>query len=84
MKGIFSNTSERYPTRSIRIKHDVTDVFEFLLLGAGTITIYPKDSEAIHLYTIVRVKRKMKQIDWLLSHLSVTVSSQEEGINQDD
>ena len=71
MTGLFANTAERYPVRSLRIKHVISDVFEFILLGAGAITLYPKDSDPIHLYTVIRVKKKMKLIDWLLSEISV-------------
>ena len=71
MTGLFANTAERYPVRSLRIKHVVSDVFEFILLGAGAITLYPKDSDPIHLYTVIRVKKKMKIIDWLLSEIFV-------------
>jgi hypothetical protein len=66
--GVLANTAERYPVRSLRIRHVVSDVFEFLLLGAGSVTLIPKDSEAIHLITVINVKKKMKKIDWLLTH----------------
>jgi hypothetical protein len=66
--GVLANTAERYPVRSLRIRHVVSDVFEFLLLGAGSITLIPKDSEAIHLITVINVKKKIKKIDWLLTH----------------
>ncbi|MFX1236089.1 MAG: hypothetical protein ACFFAS_04040 [Promethearchaeota archaeon] len=75
IKGIFSNTANRFPVRSLRIKHQVTDVLEFLLLGAGSITLYPKDDEAIHLYTVVRVKKKMSKIDKLLGELSIIIDN---------
>ena len=78
MTGLFANTAERYPVRSLRIKHDISDVFEFILLGAGAISLYPKDSDPIHLYTVIRVKKKMKLIDWLLSEISVEVDFEKE------
>jgi len=69
--GLFANTAERYPVRSLRIKHVISDVLEFILLGAGAISLYPKDSDPIHLYTVIRVKKKMNMIDLLLSEMSV-------------
>jgi len=66
--GVLANTAERYPVRSLRIRHVVSDVFEFLLLGAGSITLIAKDSEPIHLITVINVKKKIKKIDWLLTH----------------
>jgi len=73
IKGIFAKTAERFPVGSLRIRHVISDVFEFLLLGAGSITLIPKDSEAIHLITVINVKKKIKIIDWLLTHLAVSV-----------
>lgn len=70
--GILANTAERFPVRSLRFRHIVSDVFEFLLLGAGSIILIPKDSESIHLITVTNIKKKIKKIDWLLTHLSVT------------
>ncbi|MFX1384160.1 MAG: hypothetical protein ACFFBP_17120 [Promethearchaeota archaeon] len=81
--GIFTNTAERYPVRSLRVKHTVSDVFEFILLGAGAISLYPKDSEPIHLYTVIRVKSKMKKIDWLLSHLAIQTDNNIDNVSHE-
>ena len=71
--GIFSNTAERYPVRGLRFRHVISDVFEYLLLGVGSITLIPKDSEPIHLSTVIRVSKKVNEMDLILSHLAVKV-----------
>ncbi|MEJ2279119.1 MAG: hypothetical protein P8Y70_15445, partial [Candidatus Lokiarchaeota archaeon] len=69
--GIFS-AAERYPVETLRIKKEITDVFEFLILRAGSITLLPgKTEELIHLPTVLNINKKAEQIDLLLSHISV-------------
>jgi len=72
--GVLANTAERYPVRSLRIRHVVSDVFEFMFLGAGSITLFPKDSEPIHLTTVINVKKKIKKIDRLLTHMAIEIN----------
>ncbi len=69
--GIFSS-AERFPVKSLRFKKEIPDVFEFFMLRAGKFTIMPgKADEVMILPTVLNVNKKEKQLDWLLSHVSV-------------
>jgi hypothetical protein len=69
--GIFS-AADRYPVETLRIRKEITDVFEFLILRAGSITLLPgRSEEVIHLPTVLNVNNKAEKIDRLLSHISV-------------
>ncbi|MFX0012061.1 MAG: hypothetical protein ACFE9R_17240 [Candidatus Hermodarchaeota archaeon] len=68
--GIFSS-AERIPTKSLRIKKEIPDVFEFFILRAGSITLMPGHGDVIPLQTVLNVNKKQKQIDFLLSYVSV-------------
>jgi len=68
--GIFSS-AERIPTKSLRIKKTIPDVFEFFLLRAGKIQLYPGQQDVIELTTVLNINKKAEQIDWLLSYISV-------------
>lgn len=69
-KGIFTS-AERIPTKSLRIKKEIPDVFEFFALRAGSITLMPGHGDVIPLTTVLNVNKKAEQIDWLLSHISM-------------
>ncbi|MFX1305320.1 MAG: hypothetical protein ACFFBF_10500 [Promethearchaeota archaeon] len=69
--GIFSS-AERFPVKSLRFKKEIPDVFEFFMLRAGKLTIMPgKADEVMILDTVLNINKKEKQLDWLLSHVSV-------------
>jgi len=68
--GIFSS-AERLPTKSLRIKKEIPDVFEFFILRAGSITLMPGHGDVIHLPTVLNINKKQDQIDYLLSHVSI-------------
>ena len=69
--GVFS-TAERFPAKSLRFRKEIPDVFEFFLLRAGKFTLMPgKADEVMILPTVLNVNKKEKQLDWLLSHVSV-------------
>lgn len=70
-KGIFAE-AERYPIRGLRLRKDIPDVFEYLILRAGSITLQTEE-ETFHLDTVPNVTDKEDKIDRLLSHLSVEV-----------
>ena len=67
--GIFTS-AERMPTKSLRIKKSIPDVFEFFVLRAGTIELSPGHGDVIHLNTVLNINKKEEQIDYLLSHIS--------------
>ncbi len=68
--GVFSS-AERIPTKSLRIKKEIPDVFEFFILRAGSITLMPGHGDVINLPTVLNINKKQKQIDNLLSYVSV-------------
>ena len=70
-KGVFSS-AERFPVKSLRFKKEIPDVFEFFMLRAGKFTIMPgKADEVMILPTVLNINKVEKQLDWLLSHVSV-------------
>ena len=70
-KGVFSS-AERFPVKSLRFKKEIPDVFEFFLLRAGRFTIMPgKADEVMILPTVLNINKVERQLDWLLSHVSV-------------
>ncbi len=69
--GIITS-AERYPAGNLRIRKTITDVFEFLFLRAGSITLLPgKTDEVIVLPTVLNINKKADRIDKLLSYISV-------------
>ena len=68
--GIFSS-AERMPTKSLRILKEIPDVFEFFILRAGSITLMPGHGDVIKLPTVLNINKKQRQIDYLLSHVSI-------------
>jgi len=68
--GLFSS-AERFPTKSLRIKKEIPDVFEFFILRAGSITLMPGHGDVINLPTVLNINKKQNQIDYLLSHVSI-------------
>ena len=71
-KGIFVS-AVRYPTKSLRIKKEIPDIFEFLLLRSGSIQLSLGTEEVILLDTILNINKKAQQIDFLLSYIEVEV-----------
>ncbi|MFX1572063.1 MAG: hypothetical protein ACFFB0_04900 [Promethearchaeota archaeon] len=72
-KGIYSTHIERFPVRGLRIKKHIPDVFEYLLFRAGSLTLMFSKGEIAHLNTVLNVKKKAEQIDFLLSSLHVMI-----------
>jgi len=70
--GIFS-TAERIPTKSLRLKKEIPDVFEFFILRAGSITLMPGHGDIIHLTTVLNINNKQENLDRMLSYIHVEV-----------
>ena len=70
--GIFS-TAERIPTKSLRLKKEIPDVFEFFILRAGSMTLMPGHGDVIHLNTVLNINNKQEKIDQMLSYIHVEV-----------
>lgn len=73
-RGIFVS-AVRYPTKSLRIKKEIPDIFEFLLLMSGSIQLFLGSEEVVYLDTILNINKKAKQIDYLLSYIEVEVET---------
>ncbi|MFX1355849.1 MAG: hypothetical protein ACFFA8_01070 [Promethearchaeota archaeon] len=71
-RGIFVSIG-RYPTKSLRIKKEIPDLFEFFLLKSGSIQLFLANNEVVHLDTILNINKKAKQIDYLLSDIEVEI-----------
>ena len=72
-KGIFSTNVERYPTRGVRIKQSVPDLFEYMMFRAGSLTLIFAKGDIVHLNTVINIKKKTEQIDYLLSSMHVFI-----------
>lgn len=73
--GVLGNV-ERFPAPDLRMTKEITDVFEYVLLGAGRLVIQPRGaSRATVLDNVPFVNRKEEHIQRMLSTLSVTVDT---------
>lgn len=71
--GLFGDC-ERYPAPSMRVQKEIVDVFEYLLLGAGRLMIFPSGREqAIVLENVPRVNSIERRMEELLDSLRVTI-----------
>jgi hypothetical protein len=73
-KGIFAS-ADRYPTKDLQIKKEIPDIFEFIMLGAGSITLIFKGGVVFPINTIPRINKRGKEIDYLLSHMKVEIDN---------
>ncbi|MFX1313337.1 MAG: hypothetical protein ACFFHD_12090 [Promethearchaeota archaeon] len=72
-KGIYSSNIERFPVRGLRIKKEIPDIFEYLMFRTGSLTLIFSKGEIVHLNTVLNIKKKAEQIDFLLSSLQVMI-----------
>ncbi|MFX1259016.1 MAG: hypothetical protein ACFFAN_14250 [Promethearchaeota archaeon] len=72
-KGIYSTSIERFPVRGLRIKKEIPDIFEYLMFRAGSLTLIFSKGEVVHLNTVLNIKKKVEQIDFLLSSLHIMI-----------
>jgi hypothetical protein len=73
-QGLF-HAEERYPTRYLRFKKAIPDVFEYLLLRAGEITLMVGRKDVFHLPTILNVSKKARRMEKILSILDVDMDN---------
>jgi hypothetical protein len=70
----FLGDVRRFPSPNLKMTKEISDVFEFLLLGAGRMVLYPaSEKQAIVLEHVLRVNAAEKAIQDLLSSLSVEI-----------
>jgi len=78
----FLGDVKRFPSPNLKMTKEITDVFEFLLLGSGKIVLYPtSEKQAFVLEHVPWVNDKERKIQVLLSTISVEV---EEGSGGDE
>ncbi len=71
----FLGDIRRFPSPNLKMTKEITDVFEFLLLGSGRIILYPaSEQEAIVLDNVLNINRVEKEIKKLLSAIQVEVT----------
>jgi hypothetical protein len=71
--GLLGDT-ERYPAQALRIKKEITDVFEFLLLSSGRIVIYPSRTDRpIVIENVPRVNDIADRMEAVLDSMRVDV-----------
>ena len=75
-KKRFFGEEKRYPTRYLRVQKALPDIFEYLLLRAGSLSLILRDKEVIHLSTVLNIKHKTKEIERILGELDVQISDQ--------
>ncbi|MHA1148785.1 MAG: hypothetical protein ACTSR8_11155 [Promethearchaeota archaeon] len=71
-QGLFHN-ADRYPIAALRMKKDISDVFEFFLLRAGSITLNFGKKDIFHLNTILNINKKAHMLDYLLNLIKVEI-----------
>lgn len=70
----FLGDVRRFPSPNLRMTKEISDVFEFMLLGAGRMVLTPaSEKQSIVLDHVLRVNQKEKAIQDLLSSLSVEI-----------
>jgi hypothetical protein len=73
--GLLGNV-ERFPAPDLRMTKEITDVFEYVLMGSGRLVIQPRGAiRATVLENVPFVNRKEEHIQRMLSTLSVTVDT---------
>lgn len=71
-RGILGD-AEKFPTMNLRVVKEITDVFEYALLGSGTLIMTPGGSERpIVLENVMQINKKEKKIRELLSKFKVS------------
>lgn len=74
----FLGDVKRFPSPNLKMTKEISDVFEFLLLGSGRVVLYPaSEKQAIVLEHVLRVNAAEKAIQELLSALAVEVADHE-------
>lgn len=72
-KNGFLGKAERIPTSALTFEKEIPDVFEYLLLRAGSLTLHPARGRAIYLSTVPNINKIEKQLDILMSRMTVEV-----------
>ncbi len=71
LKSALLGETKRFPTGSLRYTIEISDVFEYILLGAGKITFEFASDIKLVLETVPLINRKTRRIDKLLSMIKI-------------
>lgn len=72
----FLGDVQRYPTRGLRMKKEITDVLEFILLRAGTLVLDPANEERpLVLENVINLNKVEDKIQRLLGTMKVRVDT---------
>jgi len=75
----FLGDIRRFPSPNLKMTKEISDVFEFLLLGSGRIILYPaSEKEAIVLDNVLNVNHVERDLKDMLSSLSVEIAHHDE------
>ncbi|MCR4410883.1 MAG: hypothetical protein NUV77_00495, partial [Thermoguttaceae bacterium] len=78
--GILANL-ERFPAPNLRIDKEITDVFEYLLLGSGRLILQiSSERRAVILDNVPFIRKKEAALTRMLGALHVEVSDGDQGI----
>lgn len=69
----FLGKAERIPTSNLTFEKTIPDVFEYLLLRTGSLTLHPHRGKTIHLSTVPGINKLEEKMDKLLSRITVEV-----------
>ena len=71
IRNLFSRVSNRHPTSDLKIQVQITDIFEYISLGAGSIHLIFNTEKAMELKTVPFINKKQSKLDEILSTRSV-------------
>jgi hypothetical protein len=78
----FLGDVKRFPSPNLKMTKEISDVFEFLLLGSGRIVLFPaSEKQAIVLEHVLRVNAAERAIQELLASITVEV---EDGTEEEE
>ena len=81
--GILGNVN-RFPAPQLKMEKEITDVFEFMLLGSGRLLLHPSsERRAIVLDNVPNINRRERDIQGLLGVLDVHVHTSIESGDDD-
>ena len=81
----FLGDVRRFPSPNLKMTKEITDVFEFLLLGSGRIVLYPaSEKQAIVLEHVLGVNKAETAIQQLLSSLQVEIEQHDNGEHEEE
>lgn len=73
----FLGDCERFPAQSMRVRKEITDIFEYLLLLSGRLIIYPRGrDQAIVLDHVPRINQVERRMEAMLDATHVTIEKE--------